>query len=62
VTPERWEDVLAILGEHRALDYAFRKASDYARSAQDALLAAFPPSPERDALAALPDYVLSRDR
>ncbi len=62
VTPEHWEDVLAILGEHRALDYAFRKASDYARSAQDALIAAFPPSPERDALAALPEYVLSRDR
>jgi octaprenyl-diphosphate synthase len=62
VTPERWQEILAVLGEHRALDYAFQKASDYARQAQDDLLAAFPPSPERDALAALPEYVLSRDR
>jgi octaprenyl-diphosphate synthase len=62
VTPERWQELLASLAEHRSLDYAFRKAADYAQQAQDGLLAAFPPSPERDALAALPEYVLSRDR
>jgi len=62
VTPERWRELLASLAEQRSLDHAFQKARDYARRAQDSLLAAFPPSPERDALAALPEYVLSRDR
>ena len=62
VSAAEWQEVLAVLAEHRSLDYAFRKAGDYARQAQDTLLAAFPPSAERDALAALPEYVLSRDR
>jgi octaprenyl-diphosphate synthase len=62
VTPERWREIRAVLAEQRALDYAFDKAGDYARAARESLLGAFPPSPERDALAALPDYVLARDR
>jgi octaprenyl-diphosphate synthase len=62
VAPQRWQEILEVLRQERALDYAFRKAGDYARQAQDSLLGAFPPSAERDALAALPEYVLSRDR
>jgi octaprenyl-diphosphate synthase len=62
VTSERWQEILETLRQQRALDYALRKAGDYAREAQETLLAAFVPSPERDALAALPEYVLSRDR
>jgi octaprenyl-diphosphate synthase len=62
VTPEGWRAILDTLAEQRSLDYALRKAGDYARQAQDSLRAAFAPSPERDALGALPEYVLARDR
>jgi octaprenyl-diphosphate synthase len=62
VSPERWQEITAVLAETRAVDYAFQKARDYGRRAQDDLALAFPPSAEREALAALPDYVLSRDR
>jgi len=34
----------------------------FAKSARTQLLAAFPPSVERDGLASLTDYVLQRDR
>ena len=40
---------------------AFRRAEEFADRAKKPLYA-FPPSAERDALLALPDYVLSRDR
>jgi octaprenyl-diphosphate synthase len=60
-TEEQWTELLRILKEHRSLDYAFRQAVDYAERAKKRLYA-FPPSSERDALLALPDYVLSRDR
>jgi octaprenyl-diphosphate synthase len=60
-TEEQWAELLRILKEHRSLDYAFRQAVDYAERAKK-MLYAFPPSSERDALLALPDYVLSRDR
>jgi octaprenyl-diphosphate synthase len=60
-TEEQWTELLRILKEHRSLDYAFRQAVDYAERAKK-MLYAFPPSSERDALLALPDYVLSRDR
>ena len=40
---------------------AYRRAVEYAERAKKPLYA-FPPSSERDALLALPDYVLSRDR
>ncbi len=61
VTPEQWRDILRLLQEHRATGLAYERAVEYAERAK-ACLAAFPPSLERDALAALPDYVLSRDR
>jgi octaprenyl-diphosphate synthase len=60
-TEEQWTELLRIVKERRSLDYAFRQAVDYAERAKKTLYA-FPPSSERDALLALPDYVLSRDR
>ncbi|MGC4081321.1 MAG: polyprenyl synthetase family protein [Vicinamibacterales bacterium] len=45
----------------RSIDYASRRAVEFAERAKKQL-AVFPPSSERDALLALPDYVLSRDR
>ena len=60
-TEEQWTQLLGILKEHRSIDYAERRAVEYAERAKKPLYA-FPPSAERDALLALPDYVLSRDR
>jgi octaprenyl-diphosphate synthase len=61
MTPQHWEELSRLLGQHRAIDYAYLKAEQYAAAAKKRLYA-FPPSPERDALMALPDYLLSRDR
>jgi len=61
VTPEQWRDIRDLLGEHRATDMAYARAVEYAERAKDCL-SVFPPSRERDALMALPDYVLARDR
>ncbi len=61
VTPDQWRDILALLREHRATDQAYERAVEYASRAKGCL-AAFPASRERDALMALPDYVLARDR
>jgi octaprenyl-diphosphate synthase len=60
-TPEQWHDLLRCLKDHASIDYAYRKAVDFAERAKKPLYV-FPSSPERDALLALPDYVLSRDR
>jgi len=60
-TDEQWNELLRILKEHRSIDYAYRRAVEFAERAKKPLYA-FPPSSERDALLALPDYVLSRDR
>ncbi len=49
------------LKEHASIDYAYRRAVEFAERAKKPLYA-FPPSAERDALLALPDYVLARDR
>jgi len=61
VTEEQWHNLLRCLKEHASIDYAYRRAVDFAERAKKPLYA-FPPSSERDALLALPDYVLSRDR
>jgi octaprenyl-diphosphate synthase len=61
VEPAQWHELLRSLKEHASIDYAYRKAEDFAERAKKPL-SAFPPSSERDALLALPDYVLSRDR
>jgi octaprenyl-diphosphate synthase len=61
VSPDQWREILALLREHRATDLAYERALEYAVRAKSCL-AAFSPSRERDALMALPDYVLARDR
>ena len=61
VTPEQWREVLRLLKESRATELAYERAVEYAERAKECL-AIFPPSRERDALMALPDYVLARDR
>ena len=61
VTGEQWDELLHALKEHASIDYAFRRAAEFAERAKKPLYA-FSPSSERDALIALPDYVLSRDR
>ena len=60
-TEDQWSELLRMLKEHRSIDHAYRLACEYAERAKKPL-GAFPPSSERDALLALPDYVLSRDR
>ncbi len=61
MSPEQWQRVSRALAEYGAIDYAIRKAEGFAEQARRPLHA-FPPSMERDALLALPDYILSRDR
>ena len=61
VTPERWQELSTLLTQFHAIDYAYLKAEEYAAAAKKPLCT-FPASPERDALLALPDYLLSRDR
>jgi octaprenyl-diphosphate synthase len=61
VTPEQWNELLRQLKEHASIDYAYRRAVEFAERAKKPLYS-FPPGSERDALIALPDYVLSRDR
>ena len=61
ITTDQWATLLRSLKEHASIDYAYRRAVEYAERAKKPLYA-FPPSSERDALLALPDFVLSRDR
>ncbi len=61
VSEEQWSELLRSLKEHASIDYAYRRAVEFAERAKKPLYA-FPSSSERDALLALPDYVLSRDR
>jgi octaprenyl-diphosphate synthase len=62
VTPESWRTIRDLLVRHGALDAAYERALDYATRARTELTRAFPPSPDRDSLVALADYVLGRDR
>jgi len=61
VTPDQWRDIRRMLVDHRATEQAYARAVEYAERAKNCL-SVFPPSRERDALLALPDYVLARDR
>ena len=61
VTRERWTELKQQLTDSQAIVRARRQAEHYASVAAQHL-SAFPASPERDALLALPEYVLSRDR
>jgi octaprenyl-diphosphate synthase len=60
ITTDQWATLLRSLKEHASTDYAYRRASEFADRAKKPLYA-FPPSSEREALLALPDYVLARD-
>jgi octaprenyl-diphosphate synthase len=62
VTPETWRTIRELLERHGALEAAFERAVGYATTARTELLRAFPPSPEREGLVALTEYVISRDR
>jgi octaprenyl-diphosphate synthase len=61
VSSDQWREILRLLAEHRATELAYERAVEYAERAK-ACLDVFSPSRERDALLALPDYVLARDR
>jgi octaprenyl-diphosphate synthase len=61
VEKDQWRELLHGLKEQASIDYAYRRAVEFADRAKKPLYA-FPPSSERDALLALPDYVLARDR
>jgi octaprenyl-diphosphate synthase len=61
VGQDQWRDILRLLKEHRSTELAYEAALEYAAAAKRCM-AAFPPSQERDALLALPDYVVARDR
>ncbi|OFW41294.1 MAG: hypothetical protein A3F70_04760 [Acidobacteria bacterium RIFCSPLOWO2_12_FULL_67_14] len=60
-TLEDWRELQAVLAETACIDYARRRAVEFADRAKRALRA-FAPGPARDALDFLPDFVLSRDR
>jgi octaprenyl-diphosphate synthase len=62
VTPETWRTIKDLLARHGAIDAAFARAVQHASRAKQHLLGAFAPSPEREGLVALADYVISRDR
>jgi geranylgeranyl pyrophosphate synthase len=53
-------ELVALACEHGALDEARALAERYADSARQQLRA-FEPSPYREALEALPDFILARD-
>jgi octaprenyl-diphosphate synthase len=61
VTPDEWSRIRALLEEHGSLEYAYDRAVEFGEAAKRHLRV-FPPSSERDALTALADYVLLRDR
>jgi octaprenyl-diphosphate synthase len=61
VTQEEWTRLRALLAEHGSIEYAYERAVGFGEAAKR-YLRVFTPSHERDALTALADYVLSRDR
>ncbi len=56
-----WERISAWLAEYRCAQTAYDRAVEFALEARRHL-EVFPPCPERDALMALPEFVLARDR
>jgi octaprenyl-diphosphate synthase len=61
VSLEDWRRIRAALVTGDSIEYAYRVAEDFVDRAKKAL-SVFAPSASKDALLALPDYVLSRDR
>jgi octaprenyl-diphosphate synthase len=62
VSPEQWRTIRELLERHGAVEAAFERATTHADRAKECLLGAFGPSPERDGLISLADYVIHRDR
>lgn len=62
VASDEWATLRALLDRHGAIDATFERASQHAARAKAHVIEAFPPSTERDALVALADYVIQRDR
>jgi octaprenyl-diphosphate synthase len=60
-TPEDWARLRQMMADHRSLEYARTRAIAFGEAAKRQL-AVFPDRSERDALMALADYVVSRDR
>ncbi len=58
---EDWARLTQLMAEHRSLEYAQTRAKGFGEAAKRNL-AIFPDRPERDALMALADYVITRDR
>jgi octaprenyl-diphosphate synthase len=61
ITPDKWVRLKALLAEHRSIEYAYERAVEFGEAAKRELRV-FAPSREREALMALADYVLLRDR
>lgn len=61
VRPDDWSRIKALLSEHRSIEYAYGRAVEFGDAAKRQLRL-FAPSAEREALMALADYVLLRDR
>ena len=61
VSMDQWREITRMLREQRSLDFSYERAVEYGNRAKDCL-AVFPAGRERDALLALTDYVLARDR
>jgi octaprenyl-diphosphate synthase len=61
ITAEEWAQLRAWLAEQRSIEYAYDRAVEFGETAKRHLRV-FSPSPERDALMGLVDYVISRDR
>ena len=61
VSAEQWRDITRLLREQRSLEFSYERAVEYGNRAKDCL-SVFPKGREREALMALTDYVLSRDR
>jgi geranylgeranyl pyrophosphate synthase len=61
ITAEKWARLKTLLAEHRSIDYAYQRAVEFGEDAKRQLRL-FTPSREREALMALADYVLLRDR
>jgi len=62
VSPEQWRTIRELLERHGAIEAAFARATTHAERAKQRLLDTFGPSPEREGLISLADYVIHRDR
>ena len=62
VDPDAWRRIKDQLHRYGIVETAYSRAIAHGERAKRHLAAAFPPSPDREPLLALVDYVLSRDR